>query len=372
MMEWRILQQKDPSMTTSLRTALMSCLAPHLGLSKSRLETLAVFLMALIHGRTVNLTHAASQFHGTARHASNYRRLQRFFQYVRLDQGVIALIVVRMLNLSRPKCLALDRTNWKVGSKDVNILMLAIVTRRFRVPLLWSVLTHSGNSSSAQRIALMRRYLALFDAASIELLLADREFIGAEWIKFLIENDIPFAIRAKEDQRMALADGRLWSLKSLLRTKRARHTTQTLDVFLPGTLIRLRLAARRIKDGEWLIIMTNSSEPKRALQAYKRRWAVECLFADTKTRGFNLEDTRLTNPAKVETLTALVTLALTWVYRTASTEMRMAAIKRKSHGRREKSWFRIGFDALRNHIIHQPKNAELAWTTACPKRFRQT
>ncbi len=90
-------------MTTSLRTTLMSCLAPHLGLRKSRLETLAVFLMALIHGRTVNLTHAASQFHGTARHASNYRRLQRFFQYVRLDPGVIALIVVRMLNLSRPK-----------------------------------------------------------------------------------------------------------------------------------------------------------------------------------------------------------------------------------------------------------------------------
>lgn len=34
----------------------------------------------------------------------------------------MALLVVSMLNLSRKKCLVLDRTNWKIGSTDVNIL----------------------------------------------------------------------------------------------------------------------------------------------------------------------------------------------------------------------------------------------------------
>jgi hypothetical protein len=41
----------------------------------------------------------------------------------------------------------LDRTNWKIGIWDVNILMLAVVTRRFRIPLIWTVLDKSAAPS---------------------------------------------------------------------------------------------------------------------------------------------------------------------------------------------------------------------------------
>ena len=90
----------------------------------------------------MNLSHLASQFPGNARHASNYRRLQRFFQHIRLDGDIGAQLIVGMLKLGRPKLLALDRTNWELGSRDVNVLVLAIFTRRFRVgtpqhPQLW-------------------------------------------------------------------------------------------------------------------------------------------------------------------------------------------------------------------------------------------
>ncbi|WP_414470626.1 IS4 family transposase [Microvirga sp. M2] len=359
-------------MPICLRTALMRTLAPHLGLSQSRLETACLFLVALIQGRTVNLTHVASQFPGPARYASKYRRLQRFFQVVRFDQTVVAALVVRMLNLSRPKCLALDRTHWKIGRRDINILVLAIVTRRFRVPLLWSVLTHPGNSTSAQRMALMRRYLARFGPDTIELLLADREFIGADWIKFLIDHDIPFAIRVKEDLRLALADRQLWSIRTLLRTKRARHLIHTVDVFLPDHPTPLRLAARRIKSGQWLVVLTNRTDPRRALQTYRRRWAIECLFAEAKTRGFNLEDTHLADPGKIETLTALLALTITWVYATASRTMGLKAIPRKVHGRRAKSWFRTGLDTLRQALFNTPHIAANAWTAKCPIRLKAT
>lgn len=354
-------------MSQTARTALIASLSPHLGLSQSRLETLAVFLIALVQGRTVNLSHVASQFPGLACWASNYRRLQRFFQYVRFDQAVVARLIVRMLNLSRSKCLALDRTNWKVGKKTINILMLAIVTRRFRVPLLWSICDRPGSSNCGERIALLRRYLALFEPNSIELLLADREFTGVEWIKFLIENDIPFAIRAKEELRFGLPDGSLWSLATLLRNKRARTVVHVRDIVLPGSDLPLSLAAKRIKGGEWLIVLTNSADPKRAVRTYKKRWAVECLFADTKTRGLNLEDTHLTIPAKIETLTALVALAMTWAYRSATCVMGMKAIKRKTHRRRQKSWFRVGLDILRNAIANQSQLAATVWLSKCPR-----
>lgn len=362
-------------MLPTVHAALIETLGRHFVLRNSRLETLAVLIIGMVQCRTVNLSHVASQFPSDVLHASNYRRLQRFFQSVRLDQALVAQIVVRMLNLSRPKCLALDRTNWKVGGKDINILMLAIVTRRFRVPLLWTVLDHQGNSSTDQRISLIQRYLELFDATSIELLMADREFIGARWIEFLRKNNVPFAIRAKDNQRVALSDGRLWALRTLLRKRRKSRSITMLEACLPGSSMPVFFVAKWVNgrkgcQGEWLIVMTNNSNPKAAIWAYKRRWAIECLFGDAKTRGFNIEDTRMTACEKIDTLTAILTLAITWSYRCATQTMGMKVIRRKSHGRREKSWFRIGLDALRAWIAFSPNNAIQAWKPLCPKKIK--
>jgi len=351
---------------TAVQTALMMTLSAHFALSKSRLLSLAALIAGLAQSRTVNLSHLAIHLPGRALHASNYRRLQRFFQFVRLDSDRLAVVVVQMLNLQRPKCLALDRTNWKIGSTDVNILMLAIVTRRFRVPLLWTFLSHQGCSDTGQRIALMRRYLALFDASSITMLLADREFIGAEWMDFLTENNIKFVIRAKSDMTMTLEDGRAWSFQSLLRRKRGRRSPASGQGHLNGTFAPARhpvnFAAKRLRDNEWLIVVTNrDDDPRQALNDYRKRWAIECLFGDAKTRGLNLEDTRIRSHDKLSCLLVVVTLAMVWAYRCATKTMGMKAIRRKTHGRREKSWFRLGLDALRNWIINAPQKAADAW-----------
>jgi hypothetical protein len=192
----------------------MHTLSSHLELGKSRLQTLSWLIIGLVNARTVNLSHLASQCSGSAQLSSSYRRLQRFFQYVTLEGDWLALAVVKLLKLRAPWVLCLDRTNWQIGRHDVNILMLAIATRRFRIPLMWTVLDKAGSSNQCERIALMRRYLALFGSGSIAWLLADREFIGGRWIKFLLENNILFAIRVKENSAIRLEDGRGYQLKT--------------------------------------------------------------------------------------------------------------------------------------------------------------
>jgi hypothetical protein len=182
---------------------LASTLARHIELSNDRRQTLSVLILGLINARTVNLTHLAGAFVGPAKLASNYRRLQRFFQYVRLDADWLARTLVALLRLAPPYRLCLDRTNWKVGARDINLLVLCIVTRRARIPVLWDILDRGGGSTMIQRQALIGRFIALFGKASIKLLLADREFGGSQWIEFLVENDIPFAIRISGRLRCA-------------------------------------------------------------------------------------------------------------------------------------------------------------------------
>jgi hypothetical protein len=63
-----------------------------------------------------------------------------------------------------------------------------------------------------------------------------------------------------------------------------------------------------LKDG-WLIVVTTAA-PQVAIETCRKRGAIAGLFGDAKTRGLNLENTRLTDPGKLGLLMALVALAL--------------------------------------------------------------
>ena len=85
------------------------------------------------------------------------------------------------------------------------------------------------------------------------------------------------------------------------------------------------------------------------------------MFGDAKSRGLNIEDTRLTHPRKLALLMALVALAIVWAGRTAATLIRHGSPKRKSHGYFAQSWFRIGFDRIRNLLSSDSIAAIDAW-----------
>jgi len=360
-------------MSHRAHAALQEILRPHVALGKTRLQTLCLMVIGMVSSRTVNLGHIACERPGASvQVASTYRRLQRFFQHVRLGRDWTLPLVAEMLGLTGSWHLALDRTQWKIGKREVNYLVLAVVTRRFRVPLIWTVLKGGGNSATTARIALMRRYLRHFAPSSIRLLLADREFIGADWLKFLNDNNIRFAIRLRENLRVTDEHGHDLTLFARLRgaqrtrTFRARLGAHDDEKTRGGPL--LNFAAKRLK-GEWLIVVSNVA-PRTALAAYRKRWAIECLFGDAKTRGLNLEDTRLTHPRKLELLMGIVALALAWAGRTAASLLGPKAPKRKSHGYFAKSWFRIGFDRIRNLLRSDSVAAIAAWLRLSPKPLK--
>ena len=122
----------------------------------------------------------------------------------------------------------------------------------------------------------------------------------------------------------------------------------TRDEALASGAPLLGFAARRLKD-EWLIVVTNLP-PRAALNAYRKRWAIECLFSHAKTRGLNLEDTGLACPRRLSILMAAVALATVWALREATNRQGLRPPARKSHGHLARAWFRSGFDNLR-HLI---------------------
>jgi transposase len=69
------------------------------------------------------------------------------------------------------------------------------------------------------------------------------------------------------------------------------------------------------KDGHkepWIIAM--DSEPsKNSTLEYGKRWSIECMFSDFKSRGFGITKTHLKHADRIERLILVLTVALYWV-----------------------------------------------------------
>ena len=72
------------------------------------------------------------------------------------------------------------------------------------------------------------------------------------------------------------------------------------------------------------------------------------MFGNTKTRGLTFGDTKLTSPAKLAFVTAIVALAVACSVRAARTVLGQNVPPRKAHGYLARTYFRTGFTRLRN------------------------
>lgn len=186
-----------------------------------------------------------------------------------------ARLLVRLAPVGEgPWRLTLDRTHWRFGQTDINFLVLGIAYRGIALPVFWTVLDKPGNSNTAERIALMERFLAVFGAGRIAVLLADREFVGEAWFRWLQAQRIPFHQRIKCDTLVPNHWNRMMRIDALLGSLKPGQVYR-----LPGRRpvwgCFVHLSALRLENNEWLILATFGAPQDQAIEAYADRWLVE-------------------------------------------------------------------------------------------------
>lgn len=325
----------------------------------SRIDFLACFLLGLIQQKSVNWVNISLAFASEAQAESNYRRIQRFFQGFSFEQGELSQVLIKLLP-PPPYTVCLDRTNWQFGVFHINILMLSIAYKGIAFPVVWRLLGKKGNSNTQERKHLMERFLTFIDVEDIAMLVADREFIGQAWFKFLNHRKIPFPLRIRQDA-LADANKRVTLLFKQLKIGHSQVLTQAYSIY--G--VKLKLCALRLDKHHWLILVTNR-KPKQALKFYKRRWQIEMLFAALKKTGFDLESTHLACDFKLDKLLSLVAVALTWAQALGEWlhTAKLKPLRLKAHDRPEKTFFRHGLDYLRSLLCNplaQKRNPRLSF-----------
>ena len=94
-------------------------------------------------------------------------------------------------------------------------------------------------------------------------------------------------------------------------------------------------------------LLPSNAQGQAALDAYKKRWGIEVLFANLKSRGFDLEETHLVHEERIEKLIALLVLAMSWAHIVGE----WLALTKPIKGRKAKSLFRYGLDHLQYVLL---------------------
>jgi len=351
--------------STCKSTQLISVLTENLAgkMNLARIKFFGLFLCALCKVQSICFEKLATAFETETKSASSLRRIQRFMAKYVLDTDLIALLIFKILPHQSPYRLAMDRTNWKFGETNINVLTLAIVYQGVAFPIFMLMLDKRGNSDTAERIGIMNRYIRLFGRETIDCLLADREFVGEQWMTYLNALHIRYYIRIREnfivhDPRT----GRELKAFVMFAGLKCGECKILYRIFrVNGQLCYLSASKLNGKNGKpELQIIISFNKPEDAQEYYKERWQIETAFKGLKSSGFNIEQTHLTDLVRIQKLFTIVMLAFAWAYVVGVfINDNIKPIRILKHGRRAKSLLKYGLEYVAAILLNPIANKNL-------------
>ncbi len=312
-------------------------------------------ICALCKVQRIAYTRLASAFDSDADASSSLRRIQRLIAECIINTDLIARLILKLIPVKGPYSLSMDRTNWKFSNTNINILTLGIIYEGMAFPIVFKMMDKRGNSNTEERMELIRRFCALAGENSIAHLMADREFVGSEWLAFLNSRGIHYHIRIRENFRVIRhgKESKAHWLFTDLKLGECQHLSGIY--YVNGQ--PCYLSGSKIKDKEGKTefqILVSYCNAEEALDMYRQRWQIETMFKGLKSSGFNIEDSHVRSRERMANLFSIVMIAYLWCYLVGIyIHENIKEIKVLHHGKKAKSLFKYGLEHISHCLLNQ-------------------
>jgi hypothetical protein len=300
--------------------------ALNIHLTKPLRTTLAELIVCLLENNKAHLSKLGEYL--CDNHTKIMTPIQRIRRFLSNPKMSPSLTVKPLIYLMRPLLeklpeiiLIVDRTNWEKRRQYINILSVAVSYKGRALPLYWMVFGKKGNSSLEQwkqvlfpAIIVLQQMSWLSDKTIHIHVVADREFASpklAEWLKTIY--DVTVTLRIKSSMYLTGEDTPEIKVASLIRkmTKGSRHILYN-QVLTRDSSFTMNVLLTWNKDyDEPLVVATTSGNPATADNTYENRFNIEHMYKDWKSNAFDLEQTRVTDPKRIETI--LIPIAFAYI-----------------------------------------------------------
>jgi len=314
---------------------------------QSYIVTLAMMVSGIVTGKKAQLSVMGGQIPVKAKPASTEMRMRRFVKNDRVDEKQLYLPFAELILDQLAKQTMYIAIDGSVVARGCMTVMAGVVYKQRLLPLVWITYKgKKGHTTAERHIELLKLLQAMLPNQADVVLLGDAEYDTVDmlrWVKdetkwrFVVRSAPQLLIMQNEtSQKFRDLSGRRGSIRFLTN---ASFTAQALT---PITAIAWW--GKRYKKPIFLI--TNHVKVIEACYFYRKRFKIETMFSDKKSRGFHIQKSHLSEPARVACLLLASSLAYLWMIYLGITLM---ADEHKRHlidrtDRVDKSLFRLGLD----------------------------
>lgn len=288
----------------------------HPKLRKTVVGKLSLAVGAMLEGQTPNTVELANLLPlDTDRQDMREQWLRRLLKNPLLEREVVLAPWARealapAASSGQVVLLSMDQTD--LGDR-MAVLMVNVGIGERSLPLAWCAEAGAANIGFASQRRLLDRVLTWLPEGASVMLLADRFYPSVDLFDWLQTQGWHYRLRLKATLLVDTGDTEVTTTGALAQGVRERYLPK-VHLFAAGVLTNLGIVHDAGHPEPWIIAM-DAHPTRAAVLDYGTRWAIEPTFSDFKSRGFNLQDSQLEHPERLERLILIMALAMYWCVR---------------------------------------------------------
>jgi hypothetical protein len=282
------------------------------GNSMRRLTTLAALISGIIVSKSVRLPLVASKFADDRKVESRIKSFSRLLQNAHFDYTSYFMpYATVLLNCLQLKTLAIAIDASTVG-RDCIVLVASAIYKNRALPLCW--LTQKGNKGHLQEnvhIKLIQQLEKLLPENISVVLLGDGEFDGSNLLKTIDKSNWNFVCRTSKN-RLLIEDNETFRFNNIDSGKEQFFCIPNVSFNTTDDLTFHAIFWWQKNYKEPIYLLTNIEPSQEAMFWYKKRFKIETMFSDKKSRGFNLDKSHISDPERMAKL--LIASSLAYIF----------------------------------------------------------
>lgn len=278
------------------------------------LNILVGLICGILQSGESRLADVAAVIPKAGQEESQVMQLRRWLKNEKVDVALYYLPFIREILQSLAKQTLVLIIDGSTTGRGCVTLMVSVLYKSRAIPVLW--VTRKGKKGHfpvAMHIELIRAVQKLIPQGADVVCLGDGEFDGADWLNVLMGFGWKYVCRTSKDAAL-YEEGERFQLSEVCPLRGGR------PVLIEGLEFTDKRDAIVNAVAWWgrpydkpLFWVTNFETAEEAHLWYGKRFSIETLFRDMKSRGFNLHKSGIRCPERVSRLIIAVALAYIWM-----------------------------------------------------------
>ncbi len=278
------------------------------------LNTLAGMVSGIVGSKSSNMPAMAKKSPDKTKRTSRAKRFSRWVNNDLIECELYFLPYAEALLESLAHRTLLLAMNGSDVGRGCITLMIGVVYKKRTLPIAWIVVEgNKGHFPEDTHIELVQRVQAMVPSGCGVIFLGDGEFDGARLQATLDGYGWKYVCRTAKNAQLCEDDE--WFTFSDLAVQPGGDPIRVPEVAFTLQACGPVLAIAWWKAGHEnpIYLVTNMELVDKACFWYAKRFRIETLFSDAKSRGFNLHQSHISDPERLARLMIAACLAYIWI-----------------------------------------------------------